>query len=257
MKDLSLDHDAKIYFRDQLREARALALRDSEAFEPLVFCVESLGTALTQKIGTLGDNDYRTKITELGEHSGLARVIPDLWQEYHMHFSSLYESVRIARNDALHQGAFARYLTMHAVRLALVLEDAMMDNLPTVGDYMVQNPTCADLWQPVSFVRQSMLASSFSYLPLLLNQNQQSVWHLISDHSIATYIRYGNRRERLAKSLREAIDSGGVRPEKAIMCYADTPINRALELTNGHPILVNAKDDATRLLGIVTPFDLL
>ena len=40
-------------------------------------------------------------------------------------FSRLYDLVQDARNDALHQGAFARHLTIHAIGLALILEDAL------------------------------------------------------------------------------------------------------------------------------------
>lgn len=255
MNNAALDHDAKIYFRDQLKEARANALGDAEAFTPLVFCVENLGAALTQKIGTL--STYRTGIARLAACSRLAEEIPGLWREHHTPFSTLYESVRIARNDALHQGAFARHLTVHAIGLALVLEDALMENFSSVSDYMVQNPVSANLWQPVSFIRQAMLTSSFSYLPLLLEQDQRPVWYLISDHSVACYVRRGDRQERLAKTLKEAIDTGGIQPEKADMCQADTSIDDALKLTTGRPILVRAKDDETRLLGILTPFDLL
>ena len=35
-----------------------------------------------------------------------------------------------------------------------------------IGDYMVPNPVCASDWQPVGFVRQMMLANSFSYIPV-------------------------------------------------------------------------------------------
>ena len=69
------------------------------------------------------------------------------------------------RNDALHQGACARHLANHAVQLALVLEDALMPSEPKVSDFMVRDAICAAHWQPISFVRQQMLANSFSYLP--------------------------------------------------------------------------------------------
>jgi hypothetical protein len=68
----------------------------------------------------------------------------------------------------LHQGAFARRLTGHAIELSLVLEDALRRSLdsPVVGDYMVRGPICAEPWQPISFIRQRMLANSFSFLTL-------------------------------------------------------------------------------------------
>ncbi len=148
-----LAHDAAIYFRNQLRGARALALRDAEAFDELLFSVERLGSALTNTIGALGHSKYQSAIAEVARQSPLAEEIPSQWREYHTPFHILYESVRAARNDALHQGAFARHLTVHAIQLAIVLEDALMQNLTTVGDYMVQNPVYAATWQPVGFIR--------------------------------------------------------------------------------------------------------
>jgi hypothetical protein len=39
---------------------------------------------------------------------------------------ALYEELRQARSDAMHQGAHARILTDHAVELTIILEDALM-----------------------------------------------------------------------------------------------------------------------------------
>ena len=45
----------------------------------------------------------------------------------HTAFGSLYEMVMHGRNDALHQGAFARILTLHLRgQVALFLEDSLM-----------------------------------------------------------------------------------------------------------------------------------
>jgi len=96
---------------------------------------------------------YQSAIAEVAQQSPLAEEIPSQWRQYYTPFHILYESVRAARNDALHQGAFARHLTVHAIQLAIVLEDALMQNLTTVGDYMVQNPVYAATWQPVGFIR--------------------------------------------------------------------------------------------------------
>jgi len=70
---------------------------------------------------------------------------------------------------------------------------------------MVRNPICAELWQPISFVRQQMLVSSFSYLSV---QDNEGKWFLLSDQEVATYL--GNtsnaeRKRRMTKSLQEAI----------------------------------------------------
>jgi len=39
-KEMKLDHEAAIYFRDQFREARAKALRDAEGFQEVLFVLE-------------------------------------------------------------------------------------------------------------------------------------------------------------------------------------------------------------------------
>ena len=68
------------------------------------------------------------------------------------------------RNDALHQGAFARHLTKHAIELAIVLEDVLSNDLdPVVTDFMLRNPVCGEPWQPIAFLRQQMLANSYSF----------------------------------------------------------------------------------------------
>ena len=179
-----LDENAVIPLRDQLREAREHAINDAEAYSELLFAFERLGCILKKKIGTL--SECEGVIRALAGSSDLARKIPKQWRDWHMPASRLYDLIRVARNDALHQGAFARHLTTHAIQLEIVLEDALMSKATNVGDYMVQNPICAQLWQPISFIRQQMLANAFSYLPVL---NQAGEWCLVSDLVIAKYLR--------------------------------------------------------------------
>ena len=93
-------------------------------------------------------------------------------------------------------------LAVHASELAIILEDALTQfKKPIVRDFMVRNPVCAEMWQPVGFVRQQMLANSFTYLPAL-KDNQ---WYVISDAAIAIYLgaeRDGKeRKQRLASTL--------------------------------------------------------
>ena len=85
----------------------------------------------------------------------------------------------------MHQGAFARHLTVHAIELAIVLEDALTQlKNPMVSNFMVRNPVCAEMWQPVGLIRQQMLVNSYSYLPVL----RENHWYLISDADIAMYL---------------------------------------------------------------------
>ncbi len=86
MKDLS--HDERIYFRNQLREARAIALRDAEAFHGVLFAIERLGSHLAGKIGDLGK--YECCIEQLASNSALfLEDLPsDSRSNWHVPFSS-------------------------------------------------------------------------------------------------------------------------------------------------------------------------
>ncbi len=122
-----------------------MAYGNAENFQDLLFSLERLGIALTNNIGSLWR--YKDDICELAKESPLAEEIPESHREWHVPFSELYEVVRIARNDALHQGAFARHLASHLTQLALVLEDALMakSGANKVVDYMVRSPVNATL----------------------------------------------------------------------------------------------------------------
>jgi hypothetical protein len=125
-----LQPQAVVHLRDELRNARARAAGDSEAYEALLYAIERFGCALTGTIGTLGS--YKDQLVQLARQSVLSDI-GQTWREWHVPFVDQYEVVRTARNDALHQGAFARHLTTHAIQLALVLEDALMSDAWTVG----------------------------------------------------------------------------------------------------------------------------
>ena len=85
--------------------------------------VERLGCFLTRKCTAL--DDYRDELDKVASTSARAEEVPRLCGGALIPFSRLYDLVQDARNDALHQGAFARHLTTHAIDLALILEDAL------------------------------------------------------------------------------------------------------------------------------------
>lgn len=257
-----MEHDAAIYFRDQFRDARARALHDAEAYQEVLFAIERFGSALCGEIGALGP--YREKIIAKAKISPLAEDIPTKHRDWHVPFAALSEMVKDARNDALHQGASARHLTAHATQLVLVLEDALNEHATNVGDYMVRDPLCAYPWQPVSLVRQQMLANNFSYLPIWDERGQVSTWRLVSDHAVANYLQSApskngkdGRRERLARTVEEALNSSGLDLTDVQRCDSKTSVAEALELLDGPPVLVIDRDNHHRLIGILTPFDLL
>lgn len=248
-----MDRSAIVAFSSQLRDAREKALRDSEEFDSIIHVCERLGSFLGKKIGDLGQ--YKRQLESEAVHSALAEELPQQWRGIHVPFSLLYDLVKDARNDALHQGAFARHLTMHAIQLSLILEDALRRSLdhPTAGDYMVSNPTCAELWQPISLIRQQMLSNSFSFLPVKCDTD----WCVVSDLEIATYLgsEPSERRKKMAVSLSEA----KIPLQPARVCTVDTPLADLLGKLAGHqaPLLVFPTQHRQTPVGIVTPFDLL
>ena len=268
MVRVDLPQEVALHFRDQLREARAAALRDAEGFQEILFVLERLGSYLWHqnppkkgKKHPMGLDDYRGHLLSIAS--------PEVHHKY--------EIIRAGRNDALHQGAVARHFTANLVELALVLEQGLMNGNKQVKHFMVSNPVCAELWQPLSLIRQAMLANSFSYLPIRLTAerwkalpvvNGKRVWPLLSDFALAGYLRADDNkiRERLPEKLEAVVDLSEFDKGKlslvaaTIATQTDDVGGLLRDATNGHPIVVvnsgDPKDDIT-VVGIVTPFDLL
>lgn len=251
-----MTQDEALYFRDQFRDARALALKDAERFQDVLFVLERFGSFLKGKIQDLGK--YETLIVDFAKKSPLADGVAEAsaWQTP---FSALIEYVRASRNDALHQGAFARHLTTHVVNVALVLEDALMADAAVVSDYMVHPAVCAYHWQPLGFIRQQLLLNSFTYLPILKDDGTPTD-ELISDLALALYLGRSQteRKIRLAHTLKTALASKQLKPTPTCSVELDTKVEEALTKMSGPPVLVVSKKDAPlRLLGILTAFDVL
>jgi hypothetical protein len=255
-----MTREPAIAFANQLRSARLAALGDAEAFDGIIHVVERIGSYLSkERLGDLGKDGnlykYTKEIVDLSANSSMAMEPPDQFRVLLTPFGRLYELVRVARNDALHQGAFARHLTGHAIELAIVLEDALSNYLdPVVTDFMVRNPVCAELWQPVGFIRQQMLAYSYSYLPVFADDE----WHVVSDVEIARFLgpdRKGDaRRKGLASTLREA----SIPLINATFVDERTSLDEALERLSRSPVLlVKHPAEPRALLGMLTAFDLL
>ncbi len=255
-----LDCDQKLYFRNELRDARAVALQDAEAFDEIVHVLERMGAFLRGEEKVFGTLYKFTKLinSEAGG-SPLAEQIPSKCSDVHLSFSELYELVRDGRNKAMHDGSFARHLTFRAIELSIIFEHALMTDFNHVKHFMVENPICAALWQPLSFIRQSMLKNSFSYLPVSVPQNDKQRWQLISDLSVAQYlqtVRGEDLTKRLTQTLGEAVETEGIELSKTRICKPDDLVVDVLRSWNGMPVLIQSRhsDD---LLGILTPFDLL
>ncbi|MGH9786513.1 MAG: hypothetical protein ACRD88_20275, partial [Terriglobia bacterium] len=88
-------------FCEQLRDARASAFRDAEAFDEIIWVVERIGCFFCKRTGDLGK--YQKNIETLAKESPLGEDVPARWRGIHTPFPLLYDLVRKARNDALHQ----------------------------------------------------------------------------------------------------------------------------------------------------------
>jgi hypothetical protein len=258
-----MTEEEKLYFRDQLREARAVALKDAEAFEPTIHALERTGRFLkgvTSAILTLAS--LKDTVKGLALRSPLAEEIPAEWPELHLKFDVLYELLRDARNSAMHDGALARHMTGHAIELSIILEHALMDDLKKVKHFMVRNPVCAEMWQPLSFIRQMMLANSFSHLPVAVKEGDRIVWRIVSDLELARYLQEGtigaDLRTRLAQPLRQAAESRKIELPEAQVWKTEDDVREIIKNWNGLPALVLSESEPSNaLLGLITPFDVL
>lgn len=245
-----------LHFRDDLRAARATALRDGEAFQEILFVLERLGAFLSNGRTNLGQ--YLPQIKDQAARSPMAEEVPRELPNYHQQFDVKYGIVREARNSALHEGALARHLTVNAVELSLVLEEGIMGDLYQVGDFMVRNPVRAFMWQPLSFIRQTMLVNSFSYLPVPVEKEGKTDWQLISDFRLGQCLRKSGKvvKAGLIQRLEDSVKSGQIELHSAKICSPQDKIESILTISDGLPTLV-LSPDKNELLGIVTPFDLL
>ena len=257
-----IDQAVCVAFYSQLREARARVLGDAEAYADVVHVIERLGMLLSGRIGDLGK--YEPFVAWIASASPLAIEVPELWRSFHTPFGLQYRLIRHARNDAVHQGAFARHLAAHSVGIALTLEDALMSSLqsdPIVADFMVRTVVTSEFWHPVSYARQQMLSNSYSFLPI---RDEEGHWHLLADVGVARFLAVSEqkRKSRLAMRIGSAVREGSDRLhlEPANFCPASARLADAIGLLGdkNQPVLIY-DDDAHRdsVIGIVSAFDCL
>lgn len=160
----------------------------------------------------------------------------------------------------MHTGAYARYATSAAIELCIHLEEAVMVNVNSapeeVQDRMVRQVVTIEDWHPVAYARQLMLAHSFSFLPVLVKKE----WKLISEISVAKFLRQ-QRDKRLAMPISQAVahreplsleDAMLIRPDKKIDDLYSASFTSSARLW-----LVTESDTSDRLLGVLSPFELM
>ena len=255
--------ESALTFRNAFREARLKVLENAENYQELLFVLERLGTHLAGRDVSLAC--AKPCIMKLVKHGALEGR-PAVSVTGELCASELYDLVRNARNDAMHEGAFARNLAVHLVQLSVILEDALVNGADgrKAKHYMMRAPITAEPWEPIAFVRQKMLVHSFSHLPVRID----GCWKIVSDHGIAVYLWQQDGgvgvKERLQQRLDHAVGTLVVRPAivvspEDVMCDVVNEHEEAIR--QGDPILVEAdikgEKKETLLVGILTPFDLL
>ena len=254
-------HDSEcLHYRDRFRAARYAALADAEGFEAICFALEALGLRLLGQQGDLGAYEDRIGLYALGSPvlCDLATMSPSRFKT----FDALYRTVRTARNDAMHIGAYARHATEAAIELCIGLEEALMvDVKRTVGNVMIKSPIAVEPWQPVAHARQLMLMHSFSFLPVRLNEK----WWLVSELGLARFLNVSRdeRSARLGLTIEAATanDLELVPIAESLLLSATMPIDDVLrdaKVKDG-PMLWLVIDDQqeNHLAGVLSPFELM
>lgn len=244
---LHLNRVQRKFFLDALRAARKAALDDAEGYQPIAVALELLGRTLKPKAFSLGGfRSALLPIAKNGTRDHLATCIPGVSK-----LEGLYDSVQNGRNDAAHQGSHARHLVRHCVELALAIEEGLMVDFNCVADFMVREPACAQLWQPVAYARQQMLANSYSQLPIL----KDDCWFLLSDTAIARYSNARDKKLALRRTIQDAVDGEDLALDLACCVAPESTVAEAIgKATNGVVLIV---DDRNSLIGIATSFDFL
>lgn len=246
----------RLHYRDRFRAARYAALADAEGFGDICFAIEALGLRLRGEEAVMGL--YAEQIRPLACSSTILSSMVIRFPTYFKRFDALYESVRLARNDAMHAGVYARHATTLAIELCIGLEEALMVeqqlSRETVADYMVKAPVTVEPWQPVAHARQLMLMHSFSFLPVQIDG-----WKLLPDLSMARYLhRNPNRKEALASPICEAAKNG-LDLLNAIVVDPTAKVTELLrdEKVDSTPMLWLVCDANGVLAGVLSPFELM
>lgn len=252
----TLQWHERLYHRDTLRAGRYAALADAEGFHAICFALEGLGFRLLGKKGDLGK--YEDKLHELSHDSVVLSELSAKHAGWFSRFTSLYNLVRSARNDAMHTGVYARHATAAAIELCIGLEEALMKEQQhprqLVEDFMVKSPITVEPWQPVAYARQLMLTHSFSFLPVF-----QQKWQLISEGSLARYMHSGKDKKALLSAPIEYAVMNGLELVDASVVGLKDEIRALLkeQKDTPSPRLWLVQDQHGRVCGVLSPFELM
>ena len=228
----------------QLRDARALVLKDAESFHQAAIVLEHVGQLLSRHIGA-GLYAYKASILQF---------ISERKQHDPAVVERLFDVVKNSRNMAVHHGAWARHLNSRLIDLFLILEETIIATVTQVEDLMVRTPLIAHDWHRIADVRKMMLANSFSSLPILA----RGQWRLITDRRVVEMMAgarsTAKRNKMLAMKVDEATSQRLLSLEAPHCCAKSELVADIIAKMNDLPLLV--VDDGN-LVGILTAFDLL
>lgn len=256
---IALSEAESRHYRDALRAGRYAALADSEGFDQICFALEALGLRLLREQGNLGS--YEARIGEYARKSPVLNELAHAHQAEFKAFDALYATVRKARNDNMHLGAYARHATQAAIELCIGLEEALMDDVTrTVGNVMVKSPITVEPWRPVAHARQLMLMHSFSFLPV----RHRDRWFLLSELALAQFL-MTDRRRGLGLSIEEAVEHTSplelAEVGRGRLLTTQMAVNDVLQSARAvdSPTLWLVVDEAREdhLAGVLSPFELM
>ena len=174
-------------------------------------------------------------------------------------WDDLYRSVVTGRNDIAHTGTEAALAGTKTAALATILltalaEAAKENDVRTMKDVMVSNPTCAHGWQTLADLRRTMLVNDYSALPLSESQDDKKTWECVRAEELAHLTQERGALGQTLDKVRSEMDfyrAATVRESTPVDCLLgrhapDLPVVVARCVGGRHEIV-----------GIVTAFDLL
>lgn len=242
MEFTALSQPEQTYFLQRLRDARYAALRDAENFVDICSALEELGCRL-KEAKAIGLGGYEAQFRALSVYGGMEGT----------RFGVLFEQVRMARNDAAHQGVFARNTAKRAVRLCTYIEGIIMTQLQQIGDLMSGHLLLAQPHHTLSHLREEMLSNSFSFLPYQVSGG----YRLISDIDVARLLR--NDRFKGKNSYTTTVSQldsqwlGGL--HQAVVLQETVLLTAVIDRISVFPAVV--ENSSGLPVGIITAFDLL
>lgn len=240
-----------------LREAREMAQKDSEEFGALIHAFERIGAMEVGRLGR-GLGAYEKVLLAIASDSPLSKGQPP---HFHSSAAKLFTLIERQRNAAVHQGVIARNLVRHSVEFSLILEHSIMNmkNITTAADLMIRDVCYADIDHPMSYIRQRMLANAFSWLPVICEDKSVK---MLSDAAFAKWLRgmaWEDHEREIVRTLNDVITdpSPSLVLRKSILRPVETPITDIAKALGSRPILLHEPRDETKIVGLISAFDLL